>query len=197
MKVWIQPEVKEYAEAEAHVRKWAQKVGQPAYLMSQSFPECRFVAYDGQIPNFAATFAGRIFGPEAEVRWVREGERARVWLTQESETEGTACIQTVERFYLWGDWNKDENQEEYRFREPRIPDHQKLTYPLSDELNINLHDRAYIEVYQYTPVAPESWPNDAMKVMDLLNQPRLLAHRFVRLAVGCGAHESGKETARV
>lgn len=170
------------ADSYAKVCEWAEAAttGSPAYLISQAFEKIRFENWTGQLPNgdFAGTFSGRIFGPEAEVRWVREGSGFRLWKIEES-SPGIACHKWGWRYYLWGYWKND------RFAEERIPVEPK--YPLPHSCHPKDMDRAYIQVAEYAPVEPENWPGEIGKIEDNLNQPALLAHRFVSL--GCGRNE--------
>lgn len=171
-----------YAEAESDLLERAKEVGEPAFLIVQSFEHCLFTKFTGTIPDLATSFSGRIFGPQAEVRWVREGDLCRYWLLWEGNG-GRPALRREQRYYLWGIWDGK------RFAELRIPDYQPLAYPLDG--NPAPQDRAYIRVYEYYPVPPNPWPSQAEEVEKLLNQPRLLAHRFVGLA--CGQEQRAKE----
>src|SRR5258705_293004 len=138
--------------------------------MAQSFELPEFTAWNGVLRNFDRTFAGRIFGPDGEVRWVREVDHYHVWWLAE-EASGSPAVRKIERrYYLWSYWANG------RWAEDRIP--RVLSYPVPATSE---KDREFILVAEYLqelrvpPDTPETSDHDAQLAAweDLLNQPRI------------------------
>jgi hypothetical protein len=120
-------------------------------------------------------FLGRIFGPDSEVRWLRDGTHWSIWHTRESD-HGEPAESETRDYFLWGVYSKEKGQ----FAEDRIPnmrDYLKhVPQPASDQ------DRAYIQIVEYSKAhSPVSAPKE---LMEQLNEPRLFAHRFVKVLSG-------------
>jgi len=146
----------------------------PSLLLSQSYLELQFLPLPTPLPNLAATFSGRIFNPKLEIRWERSGDRALLWRLSETPSSSAISCESCDRpYYLWGE------QDGAAFSEGRIP--HPLHYPIQSTAK---HDRAFIRVREYRPAKPNPFKSNLEELMDQLNQPRLLAHRFLSLEVG-------------
>jgi len=159
-----------------------QSVGATVYLASQSIDKARFC----QLPsgdllgaeNFDSTFAGRVFGPNAELRWALHGSEVDVWSIREAGANETTQLGPYYReevcYYCLGLWK----QEEGKYLEGHIPG--ELKYPLDGNAE---DDRFYVAVYEYLP-APALGETDLNKLMNALNRPRVVATRFHGVGVG-------------
>lgn len=192
LNLWMKERVGS-AEAEKLIGKKATECGSPCYLLAQSFEEISFLPWIGQAdPALASTFSGRIFGPQAEVRWIKEGDdRFRLWLIKEVEESGISCHEDEEsgtsfhkelrRYYLWGEYKKGQYKDSHIYRGQPLP------YPLPPKDSPKDGDRAFLEVALYYPKEPDAWPDvpdDIDRIEQLLNQPRIAHHRFIYLDVG-------------
>jgi hypothetical protein len=166
------------ATAPELIRQWASEAGSPAYMALQSFigtPEVQTYA-DG-LPALETVFAGRIFGPDAEIRWLRDGGFLRVWRLSETGDPHdltAACERSERNYYLHGIWDGA------AFSDPRLP--RSLQYPL--DRTPDLHDRAFITAAEYRPALPEALPDTPEAWETLLNQPETVASRL--LSLDCG-----------
>jgi hypothetical protein len=160
--------------ARARVEALAQGAGQPAYVVVQSFEKIRFEKWSGVWPvAFDLVFAGRIFGPDAEIRWIREGDSCTIWKIHEA-AGGETYERELEarRYYLWG------VSKAGKFAEERVAG--QLDYPVAAAAD---GDRAYIEVFEYYHAKPEAWP-DPKSAEQALNRPRMSAHRLAAVDRG-------------
>ena len=163
------------AEARRIILELAAASGEPAWTVLQSFPKILFVRWPSEIPDFGQIFNGRIFGGQAEVRWIREGSEWRIWSIREAETGSEPYRRQSRRYYLWG-VAKDGKFSEDRI--PGVPDYPVLQRP-KDE------DRAFIEVMEYARLWTDvTTPEDLEELEKHLNQPRVAAHRFYNLSCG-------------
>ena len=160
------------ADAFRIVQELVAECGKPAWALVQSFPRISFAAWDGALPDFGQVFSGRIFGPQAEVRWTREGSDWRIWRVRETETGPAAYRRRSCRYYLWGIAKGGEFTDD---RIPGVPAYPMRTAPRDG-------DRAFVEVIEYARI----WTDAANphELEEQLNQPRLTAHRFLRLDSG-------------
>ena len=166
--------------ARARVEALAQSAGQTAYVVVQSFEKIRFEKWAGVWPiAFDLVFAGRIFGPDAEIRWIREGDSCMIWKIHEAAGGETYERELkARRYYLWG------VSKAGRFAEERVAG--QLDYPVAAAAD---GDRAYIGVFEYYHAKPEAWvdPKSAEDALEsaeqALNRPRMAAHRLA--TVGC------------
>jgi len=170
--VQIDPEEVSLSAAAARVTALAKDVGSPAWIVAQSFTDLAFKAWTGEFPTpFDQVFSGRIFGPQAEVRWVQENGEVSLWKLSEQES-GKPFRREDRRYYLWGWWREDEKA----FKESVVPD--LPPYPLTGKPP-KQQDRPYIQVAEYLPPPPGPECDTEEELMGALNQPRLAAHRFV------------------
>jgi len=167
-------------EAQKLISDWAQNCGSPAWTILQSFESFQLIEWRANLPAFAKIFSGRIFGADAEVRWVRESDTWTIWLVQEA-SDGVVCQADRRRYYLWGIYSSPER----RFSEDRIPGVPQ--YPIGQTPKDQ--DRAFVEVVEYAPAGSGNATLDSLNRE--LNQPRLIAHRFASL--GCGRSPDIKE----
>ncbi len=158
------------------------RVPNGTWVISQSLAEdIVFVEFTGEMPaNFTRSIAGRVFSEKGELRWLREGGKCRMWLIEEC-AGGTRYRRREERYYLWGIRTADGT-----FTENRTGD-RLFRYPLPKGVVITVDERAYIEVAEYLAAAPEKWPSEVGELERLLNQPEIVAHRYLRVGCGTGA----------
>ena len=167
-------------EAERLVFKWANKVGKPSYMIAQSFEMVNLTVWDGALPPFAKTFAGRVFGSSGEVRWVREIDRYHVWWTAEELPGDVSVMKTERRYYLWGYFDNG------RWAEARIS--RDLSYPVparSDRAREFIIVAEYRQQLTTLPTTPDGWE-------EVLNKPRIFAHRFMSLDAGANTPDGGE-----
>jgi len=165
------------AEAAAFIQDCAKAVGGSGWIIVQSFVAIRFKVWTpgSSFPlDFGTIYNGRIFGANAEVRWVRDGDHVTVWRLR--EVPGTDFERQFAKYYLWGRYNTKDK----RFSEDTVRG--LLDYPTLPRIADD--DRPYVEVFEYTDAEPKAVMSTAGELMDLLNRPRVAAHRFVRF--GCG-----------
>ena len=148
------------------------------WVISQSLADdIVFEKFTGKMPaNSLHSIAGRIFSAKGEVRWLREGARCRMWTLNEGDGK-EYYRRREQRYYLWGMRTKDGTFSENRM--DRV-----FEYPLAKDPGVTKDDRAYILVVEYLAAAPSSWPDNVDELERLLNQPEIVAHRY--LSVGCG-----------
>jgi hypothetical protein len=176
----------EIAKTKAEELAGTIQVSDGTWVISQSLAEdIVFVKFTGKMPdNFVQSIAGRVFSEKGELRWLREGGKCRMWLIEEGAGD-TRYRRRDERYYLWGmrtvDGMFSENRTGKEFR-----------YPLLKDAGITVDDRAYIEVAEHLAAAPETWPEDVDKLERLLNQPEIVAHRYLRVGCGTGSVEANQ-----
>ena len=145
------------------------------FLLTQSFETLDFQHLPKNLPSLADTFSGRLFNKDQEVRWLRVGDEALIWRYTEASDEEIDCESFDRRYYLWGEWDKDEPGDHGSFFvEGRMRGRREYPVVASNE-----HDRAYILVREYRPAKPSFEVEDLHKLVVQLNQPRLIAHRFL------------------
>ncbi len=175
----LKPEKLVFGEPRAarqQVMDWTRGIGEPAYAILQAFEKIEFVPWTGaELPEFEKPFEGRIFGPEAEVRWVRDRGEWAIWRVGEAP-DGVGCLSRSTPYYCWGEWHNG------RFWEPRL--RKEVEYPLPAACKPTDRQRARITVIEYFPAKPETWPDKPDAIAVLLNAPRMLASRFASLSVG-------------
>lgn len=128
-------------------------------------------------------FEGRLFDGTYEARWVslRDG-RFRAWVIRESDDENAMTVRAIaRRYYLIGTYRTTNGQT--TCSEARYPG-RHFEYPISHAPDDK--DRAFIEVVEYAPVMPSLWSSSSEEVQQILNQPPIINHRFVRVGVGKG-----------
>ncbi len=161
----------------------AQQCGSPAWSVAQSFEKAPQVeAWSGEHGPENTSFQGRIFGPKAEVRWMREGAVWEVWHVAEQPGREYVRLPNPHRYYLWGIAKRG------MFSEDRIPGVKQ--YPLASPPVDD--DRAYIEVVEYwrnTPMDELVEPDALSLLMEELNQSYAYTHRFA--GFGCGETRHG------
>lgn len=181
VKLLIEEQCQPPSEAHQWLMEHARCLENQRWCIVQWYARLWFAPYPGQLQEFSSSLAGRIFAANAEIRWVREGDKYRLWLLKE-DSLGAPFRRRSRRYYLWGWWNDKEK----RFVELRIPEDRALAYPMA-HLTPKPMDRLFIQVYEYLPVPPGRWPTTAEALEEftrLVNQPAVVAHRFY--AVGCG-----------
>ena len=169
------------------VAQWAaervQAMARECFALMQSFPMLEFKTCDKNHVSTAIlrreVFSGRMFAPEAEIRWWREGEEVNAWFLSEQkpaagEYEELACQAEKRNFYLLGFWQSARSG----FSEPRL--RRVLSYPVNHAKEM---DRAYVEVHEYRPAKP-AMDASMTDFMDCLNRPRVLAHRLLAVKTG-------------
>jgi hypothetical protein len=140
-------------------------------------------------------FEGRFFTAEVELRWCRDAAGTfRAWMTREispaaGESLSPGWLRAVvcdRRHYLLGQY--DEGSVPPTFSEARYPG-RRFHYPPADfttggEDTPRPGDRAFVVVLEYEPLPPRWETYDAAAVEAALNQPRVIAHRFVGIGYG-------------
>jgi hypothetical protein len=166
-------------------------VGDPAFLVDQKIENAVFegIPPDGSIGSFQSetTTAGRIFGPNAELRWAMRDADFDVWTIQEKTLgNGTDPLRAHKsRYYCLGRWKPDK----LKYVEGYLS---VAGYPRPGAAG---GDRLYVEVMEYhaEPVyhAPPPAGADAEAVRRVLkeiacelNKPRIVAARFCGVGVG-------------
>ena len=171
------------------LKKWLEQrlpwVGTPAYLVHQTIQKARFVKLPtGVLAEMdpKATFAGRIFGLEAELRWALHGGKFDVWSIREANPAVNEHLRPLYReevhYYCLGQWDPNPDPDKSRYREGHIPG--ELKYPVAGS---SKGDRFRVEVYEYLP-APELGTIKPDEIAKALNRPRIVAARLY--AVGSG-----------
>jgi len=180
-------EARPFEIAKAKVEELAETIQdlKGTWVISQSLAEdIVFAEFAGKLPdNFAHSIAGRVFGEKGELRWLREGGKCRIWLIEEGAGD-TRYRRRKQRYYLWGMRTLDGTFSENR------TGNVLFRYPLLPDPGITVDDRAYIEVAEYLAAAPNEWPKDVGELERLLNQPEIVAHRYLRVGCGTGSVEA-------
>jgi len=115
-------------------------------LLDEMAPHLRFCWAEGPATAALSAFeaasspslqdAGRAFGPECEVRWIRRGARAHAMVTTDGPRPArslgrsldlTACEIEAASYPLWGEYSPEDEG----WREERIP--RTLSYPVPSE----------------------------------------------------------------
>ena len=149
------------------------------WFSCETFTALHFDKYTGgDVPDFASSFSGRIFNKTKEVRWIRCDGRWVFSVLYEVESGEDPLYETRDlRFYLWGEYDASSGD----FWETRIPGRHR--YPV-DTVMLKDHDRAYVCVREYLLVTPPSDLKDMDEMVDFLNQPFVVQHRFVGVGAG-------------
>lgn len=124
-------------------------------------------------------FEGHLFTPSHDVRWLAHGDGTySAWLTKEDQSGALKVEATKRSYYLIGIHSGGGAT---AFSEARFPD-REFTYPVANPPAE--HGRGCIEVIEYapTPRAADSWPEEVDAIERLLNQPAVVAHRFIGVA---------------
>ena len=148
--------------------------------------------------DLASPLEGRIFDPSVEARWRRVSDANWVaWTLRElagtpptPNHPSSGCLaragRSLRRYYLLGTCDKTLNG----FHEARYA--KRFAYPIQDA---NPNDRAYIEVAEYRRIEPQ-WSDLSVtgevtidRINNILAQPPLFAHRFVRVGAGTDRKE--------
>lgn len=156
-------------------------------MISQSLADnIIFTHYSGSLPdNFERSIAGRVFSAKGELRWLREGGDCIMWLTEESASGNLRYRRRTQRYYLWGMYKEKDK----RFSENRTVG--EFDYPMPSGVNPSTDQRAYIQVAEYLAAAPQQWPDTQDELEGILNQPEIVAHRYLTVNVGTG--DGGKQ----
>lgn len=164
--------------------------GDPAYLVDQSIERSDLVTLpQGTLGSFRLdmTIGGRIFGPNAELRWSMRGAEFDVWsireTDQDDENSGPLNGHMVV-YYCLGQWNPDKD----RYVEGNLS--VELEYPQKGTIK---GDRLRVEVMEYL-AEPEYFSANATdddsteealrEITNALNLPRVVAARFCGVDVG-------------
>jgi hypothetical protein len=174
--------VPDFESARTKLQTAAQDFGAAdVWVISQSLgDELVFEFYRGTLPaNFERSIAGRVFSPKGELRWLRDSSGCRFWKTVES-SDGTRTFRKRERrYYLWGMRTKDGSYSENRtvgaFHYP---------IPAANAGGEQVDDRAFIVVAEYLAAEPVSWQLPVAEVQAILNQPEIVAHRYLQVGSG-------------
>jgi hypothetical protein len=162
---------------EAKIRELAAGIGAPGWMVTESYPKLTFAAWrPGEpFPALGEEFAGCLFGPEAELRWTRDGSGFHLWRYRES-AEGKRYLASKSRYYCAGFWRDG------RFWESSLP--REIEYPVPAGTVPEDQDRPYVTAVEYWTDRPDAWPNKVQDVEEILNQPRLAAYRLTGLSFG-------------
>ncbi len=174
----IEQETEPWTQVEKRVSGWSKDM-QNAFAITQSFTDLKFTELAGaSLDDLPGTFSGRIFNAGVEVRWLRDADKGHVWrLSENGNGKPIRCEFFDRRYYIRGECYRSEGLD--AFWEGRMPSVRR--YPIHAKKE---HDRAYIIVREYRPAEPDFKSTDPEALMNQLNQPRLLAHRFMSVGVG-------------
>lgn len=146
--------------------------------------ECAFAwASPSGYPPADHAWEGRVVFSQAELRWVRDPDgKLRGWLlTEHAEKPGhddaVRVRSTDRKYYLLG--TADTAAE--CFREARYP--KPFKYPVKLDGKATGDTRAWIMVREYQRAPDWSQLNDD-ECLALLEQPMVVAHRYLRLGAG-------------
>lgn len=184
--VWLQREPmdeaswEDVAAAVLSVTRWSDFGGLTEYR--ECFRSCRFGSTDEGWQPDPTAFEGRIFGHDAEMRWVRgESGRLKVWCLREGGGDGRRVLRLDRRYYLIGKGTTEPSE----FYESRYPN--PFTYPVAQGHSRDpqpARDRAFVLVAEYRRLEP-SWTTVGPDRLDEeLDGPFLLDHRFVVVGAG-------------
>lgn len=167
----------DHSRSAADLPAFAAAIGATGWLILQTYPELIFRAWSpgDPIPELGSEFAGRVFGPDAEVRWIREAGHFEMWRYSES-ADGQEFDVTPRNYYGLGYW------EQNRFWEPVLP--KPIEYPMPPGFTPQPEDRPLFQVLEYRRRPPSAWPTDIEQLEDLLNQPALAAYRITGFTFG-------------
>lgn len=154
----------------------------------QGFAGLLFASGGASPQDISASFAGRAFSPQGEIRWACDGSRWQLWAFTESCPALLASMRKAPLYrqntcrcrdvphVLWGLWDAGRQV----FDEPQMG--RAHPYPIAGGTN---EDRAAILVREYLPV-PVSASDDCtlVEVLQRLNAPEVAAHRFLKAQVG-------------
>jgi hypothetical protein len=173
----IQLSAADWAQLLIQVQEKCQwKQDQPVWAYTESVSKCELKQQAlSECDPSARAWEGHIFSPDADVRWRRNQEETlAAWVTREA-TPGCSVMRTARRYYLIGTWRDGQ------FAEHRYPG-ASLDYGV---IGNREDDRAFIKVYEYAPAEP-AWneQKDADSIEKMLNQPLVIAHRFVGVEAG-------------
>lgn len=157
--------------------------GTPQYLVNQTIQEPIFSELQPNALDIdpRTSFAGRIFGPDAEIRWAIHGSEFDVWSIRDSQTDTPdndgPYYRESTHYYCLGRWARSKGEYgEYIEGHISVP----LKYPV---VGSNEDDRFRVNVYEYLP-APIQAQQDLKSIVTALNRPRVIAARFYGVTVG-------------
>ena len=168
---------------EAQIALLAGTIGSSGWIILESYSQkVVFETYvpGSPLPTLGEEFAGRIFGPDAEVRWLRDSSGFHLWHLAAAEN-GDAYEMKQRNYYALGYWKNG------HFFESSLP--APIAYPVPPDPKLHDEDRPYFVALEYYRQPPSVWPGDPAAVQALLNQPRLVAYRLI-------AFQFGQESAR-
>jgi len=190
----------ETAQSPTQANQWIEerraRLGEPAYQVIQSIQECELKSLEaGAGLEVGASFAGRLFGPEAEIRWVQDGTaRYLLWCLSEKPLEEAAAlpcrveaqitthqpgdekwVEKPVRHYLLGVYEEKSNE----FRERNLSPRRDYSFVK----NAKDRDRVYLEVIEYLAGEPDCQAKRE-EFLERLNQPRVIAHRLTGVSWG-------------
>lgn len=158
------------------IARYLPQIGPQGWVILETYPSITFRrwALGEAFPELGSEFAGRIFGPGGELRWLREGDHFDLWFLEDGAGGGTD-VQVEERYYYGVGYGSNQ-----RYWEPKLP-LDRLKYPL-DTVEDGARPRFLVREYYRT--IPTEWPTDLDAFEDLVNQPLLFAYRFVAFDAG-------------
>lgn len=139
---------------------------------------------------------GRVFNHHFDLRWVRNPSNSnsswQAWLTVEfchtsmidkvltpQANIQYQAIRKEKKYYLNGLFKEEASDGRFIFTEMRYPD-KEFKYPLPNKPKDK--ERAFLTVYEYERLMPTDWTDITDDcVQEYLDQPLLIAHRFVKL----------------
>lgn len=167
--------------------------GEPAFCVNQTISMADFIRLEpGSILQIDAstTHAGRIFGPNAELRWALRGREFDVWVIRETP-EGSHDLGPLShrevRYYCLGKWKPGGEPGTGEFKEGYLS-----VVPKYPSVSAREDDRVYVNVVEYFPApiyfaAQENKTSANERILEMvavLNLPRVIGSRFCGVDAG-------------
>ena len=165
----------DYSTDPAILQQWASSIGPSGWIMLESYTGLEFQEWKtgSPIPHESDIFAGRLFGPDAEIRWTCEAGVFELWRIRDG-AEGETVVTAKHRFYYGWAWF-EEKLEKGKLWDPRL--HRTPAYPLP-AAPLRDNDRARFRVVEYYAEAPDRAPVSIEEAEKWLNAPRFIAYRL-------------------
>lgn len=186
---------------ESYLNISAEKSQFPVLSYTESLASCEIQQKTWDVLSFdedQTLWQGRVFNHHFDLRWVRNPSNSnsswQAWLTVEfchtsmidkvltpQANIQYQAIRKEKKYYLNGLFKEEASDGIFIFTEMRYPD-KEFKYPLPNKPKDK--ERAFLTVYEYERLMPKWEVVKDHEIQEYLDQPLLIAHRFVSLDFG-------------
>ena len=170
----------DYSTEEARLNDWLPSIGPGGWCILERYTGLSFETWKPGSPlgDDPKVFAGRLFGPNAELRWTRENGAFELWKIHEAP-DGPIDVSATERsYYGWAYFEAGDAKKKHVKRglwDPRL--HHTPIYPPKATALLQ-NDRPRFTVVEYHTELLNLVPETIGQAEQWLNAPRFIAYRL-------------------